>query len=111
MHELSITRNIVEIVASEAGQRRVERVRLAIGQLTAVMPDAVRFCFDVVSRGTVVDGASLEIDEVAGEAQCLHCGSRFPMPPAGARCGCGGRQHRLLAGEELKIVDMELGPG
>ena len=73
MHELSIANGIVEICAERAGDARVIRVRLEIGQLSAVMPDAVRFCFDVCARNTVVEGAALEIVETPGRALCREC--------------------------------------
>ena len=73
MHELSIASGIVEICAERAGDARVTRVRLEIGQLSAVMPDAVRFCFDVCARNTVLEGAALEIVETPGRAVCRDC--------------------------------------
>ena len=51
------------------------RVRLEIGQLAAVMPDAMRFCFDVCARNTVLEGAALEIVEIPGRALCDDCGA------------------------------------
>ena len=56
MHELSITRNIVAIAAEAAGGRPVRRVNVAIGALSGVMVEAVRFCFDLAAEGTVVAG-------------------------------------------------------
>ncbi len=107
MHEMSITRNLVEIVCAEAGRRPVRRVRLEVGRLTAVMPDALRFCFDVASAGTVLAGAVLQIEEIDGEARCEGCGRHFAMPVGGARCGCGALGCKLLRGEELRIVELE----
>ncbi len=66
MHELGITRNLVAIVSDAAQGRRVNKVWLEIGALSALMPDAVRFCFDVVSKGTVLEGATLEIIALPG---------------------------------------------
>ena len=66
MHELSITRNVVAIVSERAEGQRVTRVRLEIGRLTAVMPDSIRFCFDICAQGTPLEGAELEIVESAG---------------------------------------------
>lgn len=63
MHELGLTTELVAICVEHAQGRRVTRVRLEIGARAAVMPDALRFCFDVVSEGTVVEGALLEIVE------------------------------------------------
>ena len=70
MHELGITRNIVAIVSERAGAARVKRVSLEIGRLSAVMPEAIRFCFDVCSKGTALEGAELEIREIPGRGRC-----------------------------------------
>ena len=67
MHELSITRNVVAIVSERAAGQRVTRVRLEIGRLSAVVPDAIRFCFDICAAGTPLAGAQLEIVESAGD--------------------------------------------
>ena len=67
MHELSITRNVVAIVSERAEGQRVTRVRLEIGRLSAVVPDSIRFCFDICAQGTPLAGAELEIVESAGQ--------------------------------------------
>lgn len=66
MHELSITRNVVAIVSERAVGQRVTRVRLEIGRLSAVVPDSIRFCFEICAQGTPLEGAELEIVESAG---------------------------------------------
>jgi hydrogenase nickel incorporation protein HypA/HybF len=67
VHELSITRNVVAIVSERAEGQRVTRVRLEIGRLSAVVPDSIRFCFDICAQGTPLEGAELEILESAGQ--------------------------------------------
>jgi len=67
VHELSITRNVVAIVTERAQGQRVTRVRLEIGRLSAVVPDSIRFCFDICAQGTPLEGAELEIIESAGQ--------------------------------------------
>ncbi|MDX1425943.1 MAG: hydrogenase maturation nickel metallochaperone HypA [Kiloniellales bacterium] len=108
MHEMGITRNIVSIVSERARPRKVLRVRLEIGRLSAVMPDAIRFCFDVISKGTLLDGAELEIVEIPGRARCRACGEEIALETLFARCPCGSRALERLAGEELNIKEMEL---
>jgi hydrogenase nickel incorporation protein HypA/HybF len=108
MHELGIARGIVRICAEHAGGARVARVRLEIGQLAAVLPDAVRFCFDVCARQTVLEGAALDIIETRGWARCLDCGGELALPRLAGRCACGSANLRVIAGEELRIRDMEL---
>ena len=108
MHELSITRNIVAIVSESAQGRRVTRVRLEVGCLSAVEPQALLFCFDVASQGTVLAGATLEIIEVPGRALCLECRAEVALQGLVGHCACGSRRLERLSGEELNIKDMEV---
>ena len=108
MHEMGLAQSIVAIVAEEAQGRRVTRVTLEIGKLAAVMPDAIRFCFDVVAQGSALDGAALDIIEVPGRARCLDCGGEVMLSHVIGRCDCGSGKLELLAGEELIIKSMEL---
>jgi hydrogenase nickel incorporation protein HypA/HybF len=108
MHELAITRSIVAIVAEQAAGRRVLRVTLEIGELSAVMPEAIRFCFDVVAADSALAGAALDIVAVPGRARCEECGTEMPLADLVARCPCGSRRLARLAGEELNIKSMEL---
>ncbi len=108
MHELGITQNIVAIVAERAKGAKVQRVSLEIGKLSAIMPDAVRFCFDVCCQGTVLEGARLEIKEISGLAQCRQCGAEVPLERPFGICSCGSTALNLICGEELKIKEMEI---
>ncbi len=67
MHELALTREIVAIVCEAARDRRVHKVTLEIGRLTCVMPEAIEFCFEAVARGTLAEGARLDIHRTDGE--------------------------------------------
>jgi hydrogenase nickel incorporation protein HypA/HybF len=66
VHELALTDGVVQMVRERLGEQRVVRVRLAVGADAAVVPDALRFCFEVCTQGTSLDGAALEIVEVPG---------------------------------------------
>lgn len=107
MHELGITRSVVAIVAEHAGRRRVKTVTLEIGALAGVMGDAVRFCFDIVTKGTVVEGAALDIRTIEARAACRSCGRQFAPRTLFQPCPCGSRDIARLAGEELKIKQFE----
>ena len=71
MHELGIMRNIVSIVAEHAKGYTVQRVTVALGKLAGVDGQALHFCFDVVSRGTVLEGARLELREIELDADSI----------------------------------------
>ncbi|MEJ7743789.1 MAG: hydrogenase maturation nickel metallochaperone HypA [Nocardioidaceae bacterium] len=52
MHELAITQSVVDAVLERTGDRKVTTVRLKVGRLSGVVPDAMRFCFDLITAGT-----------------------------------------------------------
>jgi len=109
MHELSITRSVVAIVAERAAGQKVTRVRLEIGALSAVMPDAIRFCFGICAADTPLAGAVLDIDEIPGLGICNDCGTEVNLTALIGRCPeCGTANLRLTAGQELNIKEMEL---
>ncbi|MBL8482504.1 MAG: hydrogenase maturation nickel metallochaperone HypA [Rhodocyclaceae bacterium] len=109
MHELGITRNIVAICSERAAPgARVVRVTLEIGRLSAVMPEALQFCFDACTRDTPLAGAVLDIIDVPGRARCRACGSEMTLDQRVALCACGSKDLQIVAGEELKIRSMEV---
>ncbi len=109
MHELGISQSLVAIVSEQAGGKKVHRVWLEIGEHTALMPDALRFCFDVVTRGTVLEGAQLDILEIAPGIQCEECGAYASSQRAVGDCGqCGSTRLRKRTGDELNVKAMEV---
>jgi hydrogenase nickel incorporation protein HypA/HybF len=108
MHELGITRNIVAIVTEQARGAKVKRVGLEIGKLAAILPDAIRFCFDVCTRDTLLEGAELTIVEIPGRGRCRTCGGELALDKPFGCCPCGSRLIQCVAGEEMKIKEMEL---
>jgi hydrogenase nickel incorporation protein HypA/HybF len=108
MHELGITQQVVEIVAERARGATVTRVVLEIGKLSLVLPDAVRFCFELCSAGTVAERAELEIIETPGLARCRICGGELCLEQPFGQCACGSTDLDWLAGEELKVKEIEV---
>ncbi len=108
MHELGITQNIVAIVSEKAGDQKVIRIKLEIGMLSAIVPDAIRFCFDICADGTKLKGAALEIEEIAGRGKCKSCGEEMPLSLLAGTCSCGSRDIACIAGQELNIKEMEV---
>jgi hydrogenase nickel incorporation protein HypA/HybF len=111
MHELGITQEVVEIVAARAEGARVRRVVLEIGRLTAVLPDAVRFCFPICTEGTLLEDAELEIRQPPGRARCRSCAAELALEQPFGRCACGNTDLEWLSGEELRVVEFEVAAG
>ena len=112
MHELSLCAGIVDVLREQArvhDYARVKTVWLEVGELATVEVEALRFGFDVATRGTLADGAALEIVTVPGSAWCVPCGREFATHQRFGPCPrCGGHQLRITAGDELRIKELEV---
>ena len=112
MHELSLCESIVETLEQQALAqhcRLVKTVWLEIGALSGVEAEALRFCFDAVTRGTLAEQAKLVILEVPGQAWCTQCSIHVPMQQRFDACPrCGGFQLRVNDGEQLRIKELEV---
>jgi hydrogenase nickel incorporation protein HypA/HybF len=108
MHELSIAESVVDAITSRIGTSPVREVRLEVGRLCGVQPDALRFCFELAAQGTAIDGACLDIDEPAGLAKCASCGLEFDVEDLILLCDCGSADVTVLCGEQLRIVSVAL---
>jgi hydrogenase nickel incorporation protein HypA/HybF len=108
MHELAITQSVVEAVVDRVAPARVTVVHLTVGRVSGVDVDAIRFCFDLVAEGTVVEGARLEISEPAGRARCRQCGADFAVDDLVLLCRCGSVDVELSQGQELLVRAVEV---
>jgi hydrogenase nickel incorporation protein HypA/HybF len=108
MHELGLAQEIVEIIAERAAEKKVKRVILEIGKLSCVLPDSIRFCFDLCAEGTIAEGAELEILQPPGRGLCRRCGAQFPLDSLLGRCACGSSDVDWAGGEELKLKAVEI---
>jgi hydrogenase nickel incorporation protein HypA/HybF len=82
MHELSIVSSLVESVLNFVETQPVKRViavRLAIGELTRVEAEQIRFCYDLVTEGTAIAESVLEIEQTKALIRCLDCEFHGPL--------------------------------
>lgn len=86
----------------------VTRVVLEIGKLSAVMPDAIRFCFDICAKGTGLEGATLEIREIPGRCRCRACNADFELENQIALCQCGSANLEFMSGQQLLLKAVEV---
>ena len=80
MHELSITRSLLDQALAEAekhGARRISRIRLLLGEGGGVVPDCVHFYFDEMKKGTIAAEAELEFKTVPLRIRCSKCGAEW----------------------------------
>jgi hydrogenase nickel incorporation protein HypA/HybF len=112
MHEVSIMTEAVRMAvdaAKSAGATHVTRLRLRIGTLSGVVPEAVRFAFDVVCDGTMAEGASLSIEAVPAACWCATCRTEFECADFFNECPrCHNVSGELRRGRELEIAAVEM---
>ncbi len=112
MHEMAICESIRQTLQAQSKAHnftRVKRVCLEIGPLAGVEPEALRFGFDVVMRGSVAEGAQLEIIDCHAKAWCMNCAETVPIQQRFDACiKCGSHQLQITAGEELRIKELEV---
>lgn len=109
MHELSITQAVVDAVIARTGESEVASVLVRVGALSGVVPDAMRFCFDLVTAGTPLEGARLEIEQPEGRGRCRACGESFELADLIVLCpACDGADVEVLAGQELAVASVRL---
>lgn len=111
MHELALTESIVDAVAQRLPGTAISCVTLDIGALSGVVADSVRFCFDLVTEGTPLAGARLEITQTPGRCQCRACGAQFEPDSQLLLCPrpeCGSADVAVLAGQEFTIASVQV---
>ena len=108
MHEMALTRSVVDLVVERTRGREVSVVRLEVGALAGVVADALRFCFDLACLDTPLEGADLEIVEVPGLLRCADCGATSPCPDLVRLCPCGSADVTIVTGQELRVRSVDV---
>lgn len=109
MHELALCGSIADIVRRHASGRRVETVRLRVGQLRQVVPDTLEYCWALVTTETPLDGTVLQIEHVAARLRCNDCGAEHEMGDEFRfGCDCGSTAVTVVAGEEFTVSSLDV---
>jgi len=108
---MSLAESVLQIVEDTVRAQQCGRVRtvvLEIGALAAVEPEAMRFCFDAVTRGTIAEGARLDILELPGAGWCQACGKAVALQDQFALCPACSGPVRITGGSEMRVKELEV---
>jgi hydrogenase nickel incorporation protein HypA/HybF len=110
MHELPITENILQIALRHAGDaKRITRINLVIGDLSAVIGESVQFYWDIISKGTIAEGATLHFERIRASFHCNDCENEFEPDGRVFECPqCGSDRVNLVAGREFLLESIEV---
>ena len=112
MHELSIMQSALSLAldqARQAGAVRVHAIRLRIGMLSGVVPEALEFAFEALTPGTLAEGAKLAIEAVPARFWCATCTQELQSDNMFAEChGCHSPSGDLRAGREMELASLDI---
>jgi len=112
MHEFGIAQSIMQIVLDEARKanaRKVIKVTLNIGELAGVLPESLSFCFEILSKSTIAENATLAINRIPIRVHCSQCEVTFQVRDNHYHCPrCGKTAMEIVSGRELQIAQLEI---
>lgn len=111
MHEISLVESIINIVLDEIPKYNITKVTsitLKVGAMTLVVPDALRFGFQILSQDTPLEGAEIIIENVPTTGRCRACGNVFPIDDWFENCPkCEKMDIEIISGKEMEIINFE----
>ncbi len=113
MHEVSIMEETLDIAIDQTknqGAKQIYHLKMRIGAVSGVVPEALTFAFDVVADNTIAQGAKLEIEIVPVQCYCSHCQQNFyPSDLVVYECPqCGQFSYKIITGKEIELTSLEV---
>ena len=112
MHELSITENLLKHCLSEAEKQnaiKIKTIKICVGQLRGIVPDCIQVYLDMLSEGTIAEGAQIEAEFPPVKVRCRDCVLESEITPRSLKCpDCGSLKLELLSGKEFYRKSMEV---
>jgi hydrogenase nickel incorporation protein HypA/HybF len=112
MHEYGLTKEIIRIAENAArreGAHKISRISLVVGENAGILPDSIQMYFDFIAKGTLVEGATLQLRMVPVRMRCPRCDKNFERPLFSFVCpDCGALGHPTKTGNEFYVESLEL---
>jgi len=112
MHEMGIAMQVMNIVMESLPRDeplRVKAIHLRVGKLTAIVPQSLQFCMEMVTKDTPAEGAELKFNEVPVTVECDECGEQTVIERPPFACGkCGSEKVEIISGREMIIESIEV---
>lgn len=111
MHELSIICSAMETVNAQCEEnhiKRVTKIKLVMGDFVAVDSSALDFAFKYITRGTICEGAELQVENITPMAYCDNCSKEFQVSFMIKTCPiCGEFSNEITKGYEMLLYSIE----
>ncbi len=111
MHELSTMVRLANQaikVAEENEADRVEKIVVEVGEMTDIVPEYLQKYYPEATRGTILEGSTLETHVVETRVRCVDCGEEFhPSREYDYRCPkCKSMRAKVLKGRSVTLVQV-----
>ena len=114
MHELQVTKSILDIVLRHAITNNVTKImtiNLSVGELSDLENEWIQHYFDYLAKDTLAEGAKLQIERIPVVLKCEECSHSFQVnmkEEKDIRCPeCQSKSTTLISGKDYYIKDME----
>ena len=112
MHELAVTQSMLNLAleyAERGHAQRITRINLVVGEISGIVDESVQFYFDIISRGTLAEGAQLSFRQEPARFRCSACGHEFPLQDGNWICpACQGLGGEVISGREFYMESIEV---
>ncbi|MCA9887774.1 MAG: hydrogenase maturation nickel metallochaperone HypA [Anaerolineae bacterium] len=112
MHELPVTQSMLDIAlryGEQNGATRITNLYLVIGDLSSIIDDSVQFYWDIISRGTIAEGAKLHFERIPTRMVCFECSHTYLPEPGTLACpNCGSTRVQVAAGDEFRLDALDI---
>lgn len=112
MHEVGIIQSVLEIAESQArasGALRILEIKIRVGRMTGIVPEALEHAFAVLREGTIAAAARLDVEFVPGAFWCVTCAAEFDSDDLIGGCPtCHDPSFDMRRGRELDVVSLEV---
>ena len=112
MHEMGIACSVLAAVQAEAGRfpdKAIRKVGVRIGEMSALDPEALRFCFEAMTRDTELASLELGIEICPFRYRCRDCAHEFVVHNYECQCPqCASAKTECIGGDELELAYLEV---
>ncbi len=107
MHELAIVEALLETSipkAESSGAKRILEVNFHIGEMSGIVPSCIHEYFALASKGTIAEGAKIDLKTVPAKISCRSCGYEGAPDKKNYCCPeCQSYDFKLTSGREYYI--------
>lgn len=108
---MPVAQGILKIAVEEGEKHKVNKIsliRIKVGMLSDLIPECINNYFEILSRGTIAEGAVIEVDKLPLKARCHSCGEVSEIEVKSFRCPlCGSQDLSIIQGNEFYIDSLE----